>query len=375
VEKDATLNIIKGGFNMSKLTFLLLSALLVFIIVPGSMNAEEARSSSEPIIVIQAEDYEECGREPAQTNPVEFNFTSAEQFNGVKIRETNDGDYYVENMGKNEWLAYTVTIPQSGWYSVNARVASANDGAFRMTVGGENYVRTQAFPATGKSLAWKTINIPAVYLPGGTDVMRFISEKNNLNINWLSITKADQTPYNGIPTYIPGIVQAEEYDWGGQNVAYYDTTPGNICYYAAFRFEDVDVEDSPHSGSIINVGWIASGEWMEYIIYIQYTARYYPYIVAAAPTGGRANITIYGQNCSGTFSFTSSGDNQDYESFSTSWVDLYQGTYIMRVTSYQALWNFDKLVFYWTYIPGSEESLPPASLKLEEPFPYAMEER
>jgi hypothetical protein len=362
---------------MSKLTFLFLSVLLLFIVFPGGMKvlAVEEPTSESPII-IQAEDYEECGKDvSAEINSGAIDFSLEKRFEGIKIRGSNDvdGGYHVENMGKNEWLAYTVTIPQSGWYSVDARVASVNDGAFKMTIGGKNYVRTQAFPATGESLAWKTINIPAVYLPGGTDELRFISEANNLNVDWIKITAPSQTPYSGYPTVIPGIVEAEKYDWGGQNVAYYDTTPGNICYYKAFRFEDVDVEDSPLSGSVINVGWIANGEWMEYIIYIQYTARYYPYIVAAAPWGGKATITIYGQNCSGTFSFTSSGGNQAYESFPTSWVDLYQGTYLMRVTARKELWNFDKLVFYWSSLSRSNQDSPQV-LRDREPSLFAVEE-
>lgn len=33
--------------------------------------------------------------------------------------------------------------------------------------------------------------------------------------------------YGGIPVVVPGILQAEEFDLGGEGVAYHDTTPGN----------------------------------------------------------------------------------------------------------------------------------------------------
>ena len=358
---------------MSK-TIFLLSMMLFFIVSFSGMNVlgvEE--STSEPPIVIQAEDYIECGIDAAfDVNSPELNFSLDEQLEGVKIHESNDidGGYHVENIGKNKWLAYMVTIPQSGWYSVNARVASVNDGAFRMTIGGKNYVRTQAFPATGESLVWKTINIPAVYLPGGTDVMRFISEEDNLNVNWISITMTTQTPYSGYAAIVPGCVEAEEYDWGGQGVAYSDTTPGNICYYAAFRFEDVDVENSPVSGpSLINV------EWMEYIIYAQYTGTYYPRFVVAAPYGGSATLTFWNY-WSGTFSFSTSGGNQSYQEFPTSWVDLYQGTYLVRVTARQDLWNFDKLIFYYMpFFPQTSEQMSVYDpYRLDKPFPLAIEE-
>lgn len=43
----------------------------------------------------------------------------------------------------------------------------------------------------------------------------------------------DDTPvsktggYGGEPASIPGTIEAEEYDFGGQSVAYYDTDVGN----------------------------------------------------------------------------------------------------------------------------------------------------
>lgn len=33
--------------------------------------------------------------------------------------------------------------------------------------------------------------------------------------------------YGGSPAVIPGTIEAEEYDYGGEGVAYYDTDPGN----------------------------------------------------------------------------------------------------------------------------------------------------
>ncbi|WP_440949930.1 hypothetical protein [Methanosphaerula subterraneus] len=57
------------------------------------------------------------------------------------------------------------------------------------------------------------------------------------------------TPYNGLHT-LTGTLQAEDYDLGGEGVAYHDTTRGNeggIC-----RQDDVDIEvlDTDHSPNI-----------------------------------------------------------------------------------------------------------------------------
>lgn len=366
---------------MSKSTLFLLTVVLLLGTFPGSMNVLGAEESiSEAPIIIQAEDYIDCGKGlTPDMNPLRLNFSLEEGFGGATVREADDidGGYYVERVAKEGWLSYAITVPQSGWYCVDARVASVNDGAFRMTIGDTLCVRPQGFPGSGDSPAWKTIHIPGVYLPGGTDVLRFISQEDNLNVNWISFTMSTQVPYSGSATIIPGIVEAEKYDWGGEGVAYHDTTAGNICYYDAFRYEDVDVENSPVSGSIINVGWIDEGEWLEFIIYARYRARYYPHFVVAAPWGGRATLDL--PNWRGTFSFSTDGGNQDYESFDAGWIDLYPGAYLIRVTAVQELWNFDKLIFYFQpYIPPSSAQVPlpeeDRAFLLDKPYPLAVDE-
>jgi len=53
--------------------------------------------------------------------------------------------------------------------------------------------------------------------------------------------------YLGIPTVVPGIIEAENFDLGGQNVAYYDDNPD---YNAGkiYRDEGVDVQATEGEG-------------------------------------------------------------------------------------------------------------------------------
>ena len=69
-----------------------------------------------------------------------------------------------------------------------------------------------------------------------------------------------QIPLGGQPRPIPGVVEAEFYDIGGEGVAYHDTTPGNTG--GEYRSDDVDLEYK--DGANLNVGWGADGEWIEY---------------------------------------------------------------------------------------------------------------
>lgn len=73
-----------------------------------------------------------------------------------------------------------------------------------------------------------------------------------------------QTPYTGTNTMLPGIIQAENYDKGGNGVAYYDTTTGNQS--STFRKDEgVDTiwEVVGTKGENV-VSGITPGEWLEY---------------------------------------------------------------------------------------------------------------
>jgi len=78
--------------------------------------------------------------------------------------------------------------------------------------------------------------------------------KRILPILFLALTARAQQ------SHAPGIIQAEDYDPGGEGVAYHDNTPGNTG--GAYRSDDVDIEPNGEGG--YNVGWIEDEEWLRY---------------------------------------------------------------------------------------------------------------
>ncbi|WP_370979811.1 carbohydrate-binding protein [Agaribacterium sp. ZY112] len=65
--------------------------------------------------------------------------------------------------------------------------------------------------------------------------------------------------------FIPGRIQAEDYDIGGQGIAYSDANNGNSG--GAYRPEEsVDVQSSSDGSDAYNVGWTSAGEWLEYSV-------------------------------------------------------------------------------------------------------------
>ena len=63
-------------------------------------------------------------------------------------------------------------------------------------------------------------------------------------------TASGQQSFGGAPWMVPGRIEAEDYDTGGQGIAYNDTTAGNSG--GQYRTDDVDIwySSNPPKGTI-----------------------------------------------------------------------------------------------------------------------------
>src|SRR5437868_13672015 len=76
--------------------------------------------------------------------------------------------------------------------------------------------------------------------------------------------QAVSSPFHGVPLQVPGTIQAEDFDEGGEGIGYHDLTAYNEG--GAYRATDVDVQPTTDAGGGYNVGWVSAGEWLAYTI-------------------------------------------------------------------------------------------------------------
>jgi hypothetical protein len=100
-----------------------------------------------------------------------------------------------------------------------------------------------------------------------------------------TVAQAQQSPFGGVNGTIANgsTIQAENYDLGGEGVAYHDTTAGNTG--GQHRADGVDIEVTTDTGGGYNVGWLIDGEWLEYTV--NATAGTYT-LTARVASGGAA---------------------------------------------------------------------------------------
>jgi len=138
------------------------------------------------------------------------------------------------------------------------------------------------------------------------------------------------TPYTGTPIAIPGTIETENYDLGGEGDAYHDTDTGNNG--SAYRTtENVDVEVCSDTGGGFDVGWTVTGEWMKYTVNVATNGNYtITSRVASEAETGAFHIEVDGVDVTGSILVGNTGGWQNWED-RTSVVALSAGLQIVEV--------------------------------------------
>lgn len=111
---------------------------------------------------------------------------------GVQTEATTDtgGGQNVGWIDTNDWMAYSnVTIPTSGTYTIEYRVASPGGGRLSVDLNGGAVVLGElAIPATGGWQNWSTIS-HTVTINAGTYNFGVFAKAGGWNINWIRIKR------------------------------------------------------------------------------------------------------------------------------------------------------------------------------------------
>ena len=173
-------------------------------------------------------------------------------------------------------------------------------------------------------------------------------EFNNTNI--VNIQVGEQRPYNNI-FQIPGVIEAANYDEFegglGQNISYLDLSPSNNGDYRLSEF--VDAENDTQEGP--TVGWIDSGEWLEYSINVE-TAGFYNvefrYASGNPAGGGPFHFEIDGAAVSSGIQMTPTNGWGLWKNETLNDVELTQGKHILRLVVSNGEFNLGSMNFTYS---------------------------
>ncbi len=137
------------------------------------------------------------------------------------------------------------------------------------------------------------------------------------------------------------VIQAADYDLGGQGYAYFDRRAMRDSYSDSspwnsgwrYRNDGVDIEACQDAGSPWNVGWIENGEWLQFTVEVPAAGIHDLEFRTATPqSGGRLNIRIDGvQVLPAPLAVPPTGNWQVWTSVRARGLSLAQGTHVLRV--------------------------------------------
>lgn len=284
---------------------------------------------------------------------------------GTNVYEAEDGVLAGTNARNDLWASGKLQVANTGTGSIT--ISGIDGGA-----GGSATMRmrySHNLSTNWNSSAYLTINGTAVALPvlpptggwqGGVvspyDDVDIVVSLNPGPTNTLVLGKGPcvdkftfmvDTPFLGSPMEIPAgsgtlNIEAEDYNHGGQGVAYNDTATANhnSCYRA---FDGVGIGQSSTASNGFHIGYINTNEWLDYTVSVPATKTYTLTIHAGTNQNGKT-LRVEdetGANLTGTVNIANTGSYYTYAPHAVA-VNLTAGTHILRVYNLSGGYNLDR---------------------------------
>jgi hypothetical protein len=279
-------------------------------------------------------------------------YTLSNQGTGSEIKEN-----YLHDYGASEWSDYWVlpiyldegssgfTVENNSYKNSPSGVGQNQPGQFTQRNNGgyiESVAAAAGLQGEFKNLADKISSIP-------------LADFSN---------PIPQAPFKNAFVF-PALVQAEDYDEGGQGVSYSDKDIANQGN--AYREDGVDVVGLECTDSAATqgckgyaVGYTQAGEWMEYSVNVPADAKYFVKAnVATASETSSFMLLVDNNAVTDTVAVPKTDSTWDvYKEIDVGTVELKQGEHVIRLLITGDYLNIDWIQF----ADSANQTLPPTQL-------------
>ena len=279
-------------------------------------------------------------------------YTLSNQGTGSEIKEN-----YLHDYGASEWSDYWVlpiyldegssgfTVENNSYKNSPSGIGQNQPGQFTQRNNGgyiESVAAAAGLQGDFKNLADKISNIP-------------LADFSN---------PVPQAPFKNAFVF-PALVQAEDYDEGGQGVSYSDKDIANQGN--AYREDGVDVVGLECTDSAATqgckgyaVGYTQAGEWMEYSVNVPADAKYFVKAnVATASETSSFMLLVDNEAVTDTVVVPKTDSTWDvYKEVDVGAVELKQGEHVIRLLITGDYLNIDWIQF----ADSANQTLPPSQL-------------
>lgn len=147
-----------------------------------------------------------------------------------------------------------------------------------------------------------------------------------------------KSPFGIAPATVPGTIQAENFDYGGPEIAYHDLDIKNMDQntnrsITTFRVTDhVDFDPASGDAGGYALAVTRTNEWTAYTVNVSQSAQYTIDVrVASKGSGGSFHVEFNGANATGPLNVPDTGGWQNWQTITKSNVTLVAGQQVMRI--------------------------------------------
>ncbi|MCB9289563.1 MAG: carbohydrate-binding protein [Lewinellaceae bacterium] len=247
----------------------------------------------------------------------------------LDIRDAHNVPIYFGESGENSntWFRDAIRLMEEhgiGWAWWPMKKVESIAGPLSVVKTPEYQALLDYWNGTGTAPDAATAQATLMELAENLKLENCVFQKDVIDAMFRQVYSEEAIPYN--TQAIPGVVYATDFDMGIAGSAYFDdglanyhVSTGNYTAWNSgwsYRNDGVDIEASEDDVNTngYSVGWIASGEWMQYDVRVEESAVYDVHVrVAAGGSGGRFHFSAGGAEISDIVSVPYSGGWQNWQ--------------------------------------------------------------
>jgi len=252
----------------------------------------------------------------------------------------------VSHTQAGEWLKYTVEITDAQEFHLGALVSSVKGASFSIALNTIESGGIVDVPNTGSLDNYVEVG-EFVFLERGVYELT-LTFNGEMNIDYLEIKPAYHgTPFYAQPLTIPGTIEAEDFDLGGEGVAFHDTQPPASNGYREPTGVKLETWNDTH---VTDVAGTQAGEWLRYTVQVTEASVYDVDCYLASPNAnGRFSMSFPFElgklPNSGVISVPNTGGWNNWQVVTLKRLSFPQGEYCMQIDIQTGDFNIDKFVF------------------------------
>ncbi|MBR6043554.1 MAG: family 43 glycosylhydrolase [Paludibacteraceae bacterium] len=274
---------------------------------------------------------------------------------GLEAGKSDDAGVYMTKIHNNDYIKVRcVDFGDYGADFFTAAVRGKNNASIEIRLDKKDGELIGTLNVTNTNGNWHELECEIDNTIGKHDVFFIFKGAANTELfdynYWYFTSNAvlvPQTPYLGEKRTIPGKIEFEDYDEGGQNRAYYDNDIENQG--EEYRNDRVDIVKNDEGYA---VGYTVDGEWLEYTIDVKKTQTYeYEARVACGLNTSGFQLFLDDKDISGEVEVPNTPDWDTYTVIKGITSEMEEGEHVLKVLLTGTYANLD-----WIHFLGDTET-------------------